>query len=100
MRQRESAHRGRCPDPYNQPEEAETDTDLGSGGTLVLPNMTTASGEIVHLAVGAGKDGNIYVVNRNRMGKINQKTSDNSNVYQEIQNALACPVFGSPARPS
>jgi hypothetical protein len=83
--------------PYNQPEEAENDTDLGSGGTLILPNMTTASGEIVHLAVGAGKDGNIYVVNRNRMGKINQKTSDNSNVYQEIQNALACPVFGSPA---
>ena len=83
--------------PYNQPEEVANDTDLGSGGTLVLPNMTTASGEIVHLAVGAGKDGNIYVVNRNRMGKINQKTTDNSNVYQEIQNALGGPVFGSPA---
>src|SRR5246500_2979371 len=83
--------------PYNQAQEAANDTDLGSGGTLILPNMTTASGELVHLAVGAGKDGSIYVVNRNRMGKINQKTSDNSNVYQEIQNALACPVFGSPA---
>jgi hypothetical protein len=83
--------------PYNQPQQAANDTDLGSGGTLILPNMTTASGEIVHLAVGAGKDGNIYVVNRNRMGKINQKTLDNSNVYQEIQNALGGPVFGSPA---
>jgi hypothetical protein len=58
--------------------------------------MVTASGEIVHLAVGAGRDGNIYVVNRDRMGKINLKTYDNSNVYQEIRNALGGSVFGSP----
>jgi hypothetical protein len=83
--------------PYNQAQEAANDTDLGSGGTLILPNMTTASGELVHLAVGAGKDGNIYVVNRNRMGKINQKTSDNNNVYQEVQDALGGSIFGSPA---
>jgi hypothetical protein len=83
--------------PYNQAEEAATDSDLGSGGTLILPNMKAASGEIMHLAVGAGKDGNIYVVDRNRMGKINQQTSDNSNVYQEVQNALGGGIFGSPA---
>jgi hypothetical protein len=83
--------------PYDQAQEAATDTDLGSGGTLILPNMTTASGEMVHLAVGAGKDGNIYVVDRNRMGKINLKTSDNSNIYQEVQNALGGAIFGSPA---
>src|ERR1700757_4919898 len=59
--------------------------------------MVTASGEIVHLVVGAGRDGNIYVVNRDRMGKINLKTYDNSNVYQEIRNALGGSVFGSPA---
>ena len=62
-----------------------------------MPNMVTASGEIVHLVVGAGRDGNIYVVNRDRMGKINLKTYDNSNVYQEIRNALGGSVFGSPA---
>ena len=83
--------------PYNQAQEAASDIDLGSGGTLILPKMSTASGEIVHLAVGAGKDGNIYVVNRNRMGKINLKTSDNSNVYQDIQDALGGSIFGSPA---
>jgi hypothetical protein len=83
--------------PYNQAEQVVADTPLGSGGTLILPNMVTASGEIVHLAVGAGRDGNIYVVNRDRMGKINLKTHDNSNVYQEIQNALGGSVFGSPA---
>jgi hypothetical protein len=83
--------------PYNQAKDAAKDIDLGSGGTLILPNMTTAGGEIVHLAVGAGKDGNIYIVNRNQMGKINLKTSDNSNVYQEIQSALGGAIFGSPA---
>ncbi|MFY9987922.1 MAG: hypothetical protein WAK31_24405 [Chthoniobacterales bacterium] len=83
--------------PYNQATEAVNDDDLGSGGTLILPNMTTAGGETVHLAVGAGKDGNIYIVNRNEMGKINLKTSDNSNVYQEVQSPLGGAVFGSPA---
>ena len=83
--------------PYNQSDQVADDTALGSGGTLVLPNMVTASGEIVHLAVGAGRDGNIYVVNRDRLGKINLRTYDNSNVYQEIQNALGGTVFGSPA---
>ena len=83
--------------PYNQAQEAASDTDLGSGGPLVLPQMTTASGQIVHLAVGAGKDGHIYVVNRDQMGKINLKSSDNSNVYQDIPNALGGGVFGSPA---
>jgi hypothetical protein len=83
--------------PFNQASEAAHDTDLGSGGTLVLPNMTAASGEAVHLAVGAGKDGHIYVVDRDSMGKINLKTSDNSNVYQDVQNALGGSIFGSPA---
>jgi hypothetical protein len=83
--------------PYNQGQDGDNNIDLGSGGTLILPKMKTASGEIVHLAVGAGKDGNIYVVNRDRMGKINRKTSDNSNVYQEVRDALGGPVFGSPA---
>jgi hypothetical protein len=83
--------------PYNQAEQVAGDTALGSGGTLILPDMVTASGQIVRLAVGAGGDGNIYVVNRDQMGKINLKTYDNSNVYQEIQNALGGSVFGSPA---
>jgi hypothetical protein len=31
------------------------------------------------------------------MGKVNRKTPDNSNVYQEVEGALGGPVFGSPA---
>jgi hypothetical protein len=83
--------------PYNQAAEAANDTDLGSGGTLILPDMKTVSGAVVHLAVGAGKDGNIYIVDRDQLGKINLKTPDNSNIYQEVQNSLGGSVFGSPA---
>jgi hypothetical protein len=44
------------------------DTDFGSGGTLVLPDQT---GPMPHLAVAAGKDGNLYIVNRDtgKMGE-------------------------------
>ncbi len=38
------------------------------------------------LAVGAGKDGNIYVVNRNNMGKF---STTQNNVYQEVAGGCA-----------
>ena len=41
---------------YNTVSESDGDVDLGSGGALVLPDMTDASGNVRHLAIGAGKD--------------------------------------------
>ena len=49
---------------YNTTDESNGDEDLGSGGALVLPDMTDASGKVQYLAIGAGKDGNIYLVDR------------------------------------
>jgi hypothetical protein len=66
--------------------ESNNDTDLGSGGALVLPDMTDSGGTVHHLAVGAGKDGNIYVVNRDNMGKFN--ASNDSAIYQELDGVL------------
>jgi hypothetical protein len=51
--------------------ENDDDKDLGSGGTVVLPDQTDASGTVRHLAVGAGKDLNMYLVDRDSMGKFN-----------------------------
>jgi outer membrane protein assembly factor BamB len=79
---------------FNQSAENSTDADLGSGGALVLPDLTDSSGQTRHLAVGAGKDANIYVVDRDSMGKFNPSAN---NIYQEIQNALAGSVFSVPA---
>lgn len=48
--------------PFDQAAAAAHDTDLGSGGAVVLPDMADAGGNTRHLAIGAGKDGNIYLV--------------------------------------
>ena len=50
-----------------------------------------------HLAVGAGKDGHIYVVDRDSMGKINTSTSDNSNAYQDLGGVFPGGVWSMPA---
>jgi hypothetical protein len=79
---------------FNQGAENGSDEDLGSGGALVLPDLTDSSGQTRHLAVGAGKDSNIYVVDRDAMGKFNPNAN---NIYQEIQGALSGSVFSMPA---
>jgi hypothetical protein len=72
---------------YNLQAESDADQDLGSGGAMLLPDLVDATGVTRHLAVGAGKDTNIYVVNRDNMGKFNSQT--NNAVYQELPNALS-----------
>jgi len=80
---------------HNTVAESNVDQDLGSGGALVLPDLTDSLGHTLHLAVGAGKDAIIYIVNRDSMGKFNP-TSDN--IYQEItSNGLSAGVFAMPA---
>ena len=80
---------------YNEVAESNADVDLGSGGIMLLPDLTDAGGATRHLAVGAGKDGNLYVVNRDSMGKFNP--SNNSQIWQELSGALAGGVFATPA---
>lgn len=80
---------------HNTNAESDADQDLGSGGALVLPDVKDSSGKIWQLALGAGKDGRIYVVNRNSMGKFNTKRD--SAIYQELDHALAGGVYSMPA---
>jgi outer membrane protein assembly factor BamB len=71
---------------YNVAAENAVDGDLGSGGPLVLPPMKDASGRIWRLAIGAGKDRNIYLVNRDDMGRFNPRR--NQSIYQELPLAM------------
>ncbi|HXY52017.1 MAG TPA: immunoglobulin domain-containing protein [Terriglobales bacterium] len=66
---------------FNQQAENSSDSDLGSGGALALPDLTDGAGQTVHLAVGAGKDGNLYLVNRDSMGKFDPSAN---HIYQEL----------------
>ena len=61
--------------------QSNADNDLGSGGVLLLPDLMDGSGMTRHLALGAGKDSNIYVVDRDNMGKFNPSANSN---YQQI----------------
>jgi hypothetical protein len=80
---------------YNTAAESAGDVDLGSGGALVLPNMTDSTGATRSLAIGAGKDGNIYMVDRNNMGKFNPQ--NDSAIYQELDGALPGGAWSMPA---
>jgi len=71
--------------PYNELEESSEDLDLGSGGAMLLPYLSGAAHP--YLAVGAGKDGTLYVVNRNDMGHFN--ASGNQQIVESIPNAFA-----------
>ena len=80
---------------FNTVSQSAADVDLGSGGALVLPDLVDGSGRVRHLAVGAGKDTHLYVVDRDAMGK--WSPSNNNNVYQDLSGALPGGVWSMPA---
>lgn len=60
--------------PYNWPVLDANDEEFGSGGVLVLPDQ---AGSIPHLAVAAGKNGYMYLMNEDDLGGY---SSDSNNV--------------------
>lgn len=80
---------------FDTTNESNADEDLGSGGTIVLPTLKDGKGNPHYLAIGAGKDSNIYIVDRTNMGKFNP--NNDSAIYQEIDGALPGGVWAMPA---
>ncbi len=79
--------------PFNQAYLNTDDQDLASGGGLVLPDEVGSAAH-PHLLVGCGKEGRIYLVDRDNMGHYN--ANSDSQIVQEIPGAVKG-VFGSPA---
>ena len=76
--------------PFNQGNLNQVDGDLGSGGVVLLPDQATG---LPHLMVQGGKQGLIYLLNRDSMG---QFTNGADNVVQEFQadnGSWTTPVF-------
>jgi hypothetical protein len=59
--------------PSNVTMLDQDDIDLGSGGVMLLPPQ---SGNFPNLAVAAGKDGNLFLLNRDAMSGPGQNPSD------------------------
>ena len=79
---------------WNEVAESNGDVDLGSGGGMLLPDLHDSTQTVRHLMIGAGKDGNIYVVDRDSMGKFDP--SKNS-IWQQLSGALPSGIWSTPA---
>ncbi len=71
--------------PYNQADLATIDADLGSGGTILLPD-SVGSAAHPHLMAGAGKDGVVRLVDRDNMGHYN--SANDNQIVQEVPGAI------------
>lgn len=78
----------------NEVAASNADMDLGAGGEMLLPDLTDSTNTVRHLVVGAGKDGNLYVVNRDSMGKYNPNSN---NIWQQLNGVLPGTVLSTPA---
>jgi len=82
-------------EPFNGVSESGGDLDLGSGGIVLLPDQIDGSGGVHHLLLGGGKDNNLYVADRDNLGKFVPGGSSNSNLYQELPGVGS--IFSTPA---
>jgi hypothetical protein len=81
--------------PFDQQFLADNDLDLGSGGVMLLPDQP---GPYPHLLVGCGKEGTIYVVNRDMMTTGNNHYNNGGNDDAVLQTfSLTSGSFSTPA---
>jgi len=83
--------------PYGQACMNTTDTDFGSGGVMLIPDSGST-----YWAIGAGKDMNIYVMNRANPGGFTPPTNSTcpatgSNANQEYFKASSHEYYTTPA---
>jgi len=69
--------------PFDQSSMNIGDNDLGSGGVLVLPDQP---GTTPRLVGSSGKNGTVYLVNRDNMGHFNN--SNNTQIVQSLANVF------------
>jgi Bacterial Ig-like domain (group 2) len=75
--------------PFDQSNMAKNDGDLGSGGVLLLPDQ---GGATPHELVQVGKEGTIYLINRDQMTAGNMHycsgCASDTQITEELQDAV------------
>jgi hypothetical protein len=77
--------------PLDQASLDANDTDFGSGAATVLVDQPTAP--VPHLVIGGGKQGNLFVLNRDNLGKFNSSTNNIVETVNLGNSIFATPVF-------
>jgi hypothetical protein len=80
--------------PHTQGILYQDDIDVGSSGLMLLPAQCTTGCAHPNELIGGGKDGNVYVVDRDNFGKYNQ--NQNLNV-QTVKGKTRNGLYTSPA---
>lgn len=78
--------------PFNQNDLDRNDIDLGSSGAVLLPD-SAGSTPHPHLLISAGKEGRIYLIDRDRMGRFYE---GGDQIVQSLNGAIGS-LFGGPA---
>jgi len=79
--------------PFNYASLNAGDTDTGSAGVALIGDEA-GSAQHPHLMAGAGKEGRIYLLDRDNLGKLN--TGSDSQIVQSLPGAIGS-LFGNPA---
>ncbi len=70
--------------PFDAATLASWDADFGSGGVTGLPSEYFGTPAIPHLAVIVGKDGYVYLLNRDNLGGIGEGPGGSDRVVQRL----------------
>jgi hypothetical protein len=79
--------------PFDREQLDEGDLDLGSGAPLGLPSPYFGTPTVPHLMVEVGKQGIVYLLNREDLGGLGQGPEEKDNVLQEVNGPFG--VWGS-----
>jgi len=74
--------------PSDQANDNASDADFGSGGSAILVDQP--AGPVQHLVIGGGKDGYLYLLNRDAMGGLGD-----ANAWQRFN--FGSPIFATGA---
>jgi hypothetical protein len=80
--------------PFNQLSLNDSDLDTGSAGVVLLGDEAGSTAH-PHLLAGAGKEGRIYLLDRDQLGGWNSQSD--SQIVQSLPGAIPGGLFGNPA---
>jgi hypothetical protein len=78
--------------PYNNQALNSADEDLGSGGPTILPDSAGSTAH-PHLLIGGGKEGRLYLIDRDNMGKFGTTDSALPQSVDALNGLLNVPSF-------